>query len=854
MHPPKFAKGIIEFFSRFDHSEAMIHSIEEEYYELADERGKFYADMWFWKQTIKSIPNSIKFSSYWGVSMLTNYFKTALRGIIKQKEYSLINIAGLAVGLAAAIIIMSWVQNELSYDNFHEEKENIYRVLVQQTVDGKTFAEADTPFLIADEVKVKIPGVEYSSIFLRLPRFVVKSGNKKFYEEGISSGGADFFSIFSFNFIDGNVKTALVNPGSIVISKSMAAKYFGGASAMGKLLQINGAPFTVTGIFENIPQTSHFQFDFMIDSRFIESNYKEMLSWHNFSSRNYIKLQKGTDKQFSENEINSVLAKNYNPEDIARIDAKFILQPVDEIHLTPGVKKYIYIFSLLVLLILFIASMNYVNLSTAISLKRLKEIGIRKVVGSNRSQLINQFLVETLSVTIIASSLAVLIDILMLPLFNQLVGKTIEIDFFSMQFLSIMAVVILVTTLLAGSYPAFFISSFKPVKILKGDVYSGGKSNRFRRLLVITQYTISIGMIICTIIVSKQVNFLKNKDLGFEKESIIYIPLAGNMKERYELVKEDLTANPNIAGAAASMYLPTSYGRNRSSVEWAGKDPSNILTAETPDIDYNFFDLLKLQIVRGRNFSREFSTDNEAVVINEEMAKQMNVDSPIGTEISYNGQTKRIIGTVKDANFLPLKYNIEPQVFSLLTDMTTTIRGVVLIKLNHTSGNEVSQTVSHIENIWNKYNPDEPFEFNFWSSSMEELYNSEQTISKLFGYFSTLAILISCLGLFGLASLIVEQKKKEIGIRKSIGASVASIILMLIKKFFTWILFANLIAWPVSYFVMTGWLNDFAYRIDITILTFILSGTIALLVALIAVSYQSIKASLVNPTESLRTE
>ena len=855
MFPPKFAQRIVGFFSRFDQTGSMLHSIEEEYNEIYSARGKTHADIWFWKQTFKSIPNFIKFSIYWGLAMLTSYFKTALRSIIKQKEYALINIAGLAVGLAAVILIMFWVQNELSYDNFYKDNGNIYRVLVQRTIDGKTFAEADTPYLIADEIKDKVPGVEYSSTYLRLPRFVVKSGDKKFYEDGIRAGGVDFFSIFSCNFIEGNASTVLNSPGSIVISKSTAVKYFGTTQALGKIMEIDGSAFSVTGIFEDMPQNSHLKFDMVIDSYYIETNYRVMLTWDNFSSRNYVKLRAGSNMLVTDDEINSTILQNYNPEDIAKVKRKFVLQPLKDIYLTPAIMKYIYIFSLLALLILFIASMNYVNLSTAISLKRLKEVGIRKVVGSNRSQLIYQFLVETIVITIIASFLAVLIDYLLLPIFNELVGKAITINFLSFNFIATMLAVIVLTSLLAGSYPAFYVSSFQPVKILKGSIYSGSKSNRFRRLLVISQYTISIGMIICTLIVSDQVSFLKNKDLGFEKDHVVYIPLAGELKDKYELLQNELTANPNIEGVTASMYLPTSRGRNRGDVEWTGKDPAQRAMAEMPRIDYNFFSLLGLDIVDGRNFSKEFTTDaDEAVIINQEMAKQMHIPSPVGQEISYNSKTGRIVGIVKDANFLPLQYNIEPQVFSLLTDMSSTVRAVILIKLNETSGSELTQTISFIEDTWNKFNPNQPFEFHFWNNSMEELYNSEQTISKLFSYFAILAIMISCLGLFGLASLIVEQKRKEIGIRKSIGASVTSLVYMLIKKFFTWILFANIIAWPVAYYVMSEWLNDFAYRIDLTLWTFIIAGAAALAIAVIAVGYQSVKASQANPIDSLRTE
>jgi len=784
------------------------------------------------------------------------FLRDALKTIIKQKSYTILNILGLSIGLATVIFILLWVRNELSYDSFFSNKDSIFRVQVSQTVEGNKFLEADVPFLIADEVKSKVAEVEYASIFMHYPRAVVKNEKNTFYEERINIVGKDFFSIFSFKFISGDRKSALSNPGSVIISRATADKYFGDIHVVGKSLEIDGMPYTITGIIENVPEQSHFQFDLAIDQFVIKNKYPGMATWENFCSRIYIQTRKGTSAKVAGDNMHQAIIANYEADQISKVRAKFVLQPLKEIYLTPPVIRYILIFSFLALLIIVIAALNYINLATALSATRLKEIGIKKVVGSSRPQLIRQFLTETLIITTIAIIVALLIDKLAMPAFNQLTHKTISLRIFSFSYFPALIAILLSVSLLAGMYPALFLSSFKPINVLKGQTKIGTKSGSFRKILVLSQNTISISIIISTIIIMKQVNFMVDKDLGFNKNNVIFIPLSGNIRKSCDLVKQDLLyGNQNIQGVVATSYLPTARGRDRSSIEWAGMNPNQQVTAETPTIGYGYFNLLELKMISGRDFSIEYSTDySDAFIINEEAARQMNKPDPVGDKITIENKQGTIVGVVKDANFLPLKYNIEPQVFRLLTDPAGTVRGVMLIKVKTSSGSEMKETMDFIQSIWMKYNAEQPFEYSFWGDSIKKQYTSEKTTSQLFMSFSFIALIISCLGLLGLVSLLVEQRKKEIGIRRAMGASTVSIFVLLSYEFAKWVLISNIIAWPVTYLLMKRWLSDFAFRIDITLVPFLISGGIALLLAILTTSYQSIKAANRNPVYALKYE
>lgn len=783
------------------------------------------------------------------------FLRDAVKMIIKQKGYTVLNIIGLTAGLAVAVFILLWVMNELSYDSFFTNKDSIFSVQVSRTVDGNAFLEPDVPFLVADEVKSKVSELEYSSIFMHYPRVVVKNDKKAFYENGIGIAGKDFFSIFSYDFISGDRQSALSNPGNVVITRTTADKYFGDAHVTGKYLEIDGMPYKISGIIENVPEQSHLQFDLIIDQSIIERKYPGMATWENYNSTVYVKTKIGTSAKVAGDNLNRVILSNLTGDQISN-QKKFVLQPLKEIYLTPSIIKYILIFSFLALLIIAIAALNYINLSTALSATRLKEIGIKKVVGSSRSQLIRQFLMETFIITIIAIAVALIIDKIAMPAFSQLTHKEICFKILSRSFLPALLGILVTVSVLAGIYPALFLSSFKTINILKGQSKMGAKSGSFRKVLVLFQNIISISLIIATVIIMKQVNFMMNKDLGFNKNNIVFIPLSGNLKKNCDLLEQVLlNSNQHIEGVVVASYLPTSQGRDRSTVEWGGMNPNQTVVAETPGIGYGYFDLLELKMIAGRDFSMEYSTDSsDAFIINEEAARQMNMAHPIGEKIAIGDKTGTIVGVVKDANFLPLNYSIEPQVFNLLSNPVETGHGVLLIKVKSNPGAELTETIGFIQSIWMKYNAEQPFEYSFWGDSLRNQYTSEKTTSQLFLLFSFFALMISCLGLLGLVSLLVEQHKKEIGLRKAMGASTVSILVLLSGEFIKWVLIANILAWPVSYYLMKRWLNDFAFRVEISFMPFLISGGLAILIAILTISYQSIMAANQNPAYLLKYE
>jgi putative ABC transport system permease protein len=515
-------------------------------------------------------------------AMTPLFLRDAVKMIIKQKGYTVLNIIGLTAGLAVAVFILLWVMNELSYDSYFADKDSIFRVQVSRTEDGSAYLEPDVPFLVAGEVKSKVAELEYSSIFMHYPRIVVRSDTKAFYENRIGIAGKDFFSIFSFDFISGDRQSALSSPGNVVITRTTAEKYFGDTNVTGKSLEIDGMHYRISGIIEDVPEQSHLQFDLVIDQFIIESRYPGMATWDNYCSIVYVKTKKGTNTSIAGNNLNQVILSNLEGDQISN-QKKFVLQPLKEIYLTPSLIKYILIFSFLALLIIGIAALNYINLSTALSATRLKEIGVKKVVGSSRSQLILQFLTETFILTIIAITIALIIDKLALPAFSRLTQKDISFKIFSYSFLPALLGILVSVSVLAGIYPALFLSSFKTINILKGQIKVGSKSGSLRKILVLFQNIISISLIIATIIIVKQVNFMMNKDLGFNKNNILYIPLSGNLKKNCDLLKQDLlNGNQQIQGVVVASYLPTSQGRDRSTVEWAGMNPNQVVVAETP--------------------------------------------------------------------------------------------------------------------------------------------------------------------------------------------------------------------------------------------------------------------------------
>ena len=796
-----------------------------------------------------------------GGAMLKNYLKIALRNIRRHKGYSFINIAGLAIGMACCILILLWVQDELSYDRFHENGKDIYRIMSYGTrymiegIDG-------TPAPLAPAVKEEVPGIVNYARFSDIPKLVFKYGDKVFYETRGLIADPSIFEIFTFPFAQGDPKTALSEPLDIVITETMAKKYFGNENPVGKTMEIEGRPAAVTGVIQDIPHNSHIQFDFLSSYEFIQELTNYGMSWGSFNFVTYLQLEANRDIQEIGKNITAVAAKNNCPQ--VKDGVEFRLQPLSAIHLdnraafrnysNVGDRKYVYVFSIIAFFILFIACVNFMNLSTARSTTRAKEVGMRKTVGASRRQLIMQFFGESLFLNSMACVFSLILVSVLLPAFNQVTGKQLKLDLIDVQLVLGLIIIVLLTAVTAGSYPAIYLSSFRPVKVLKGVFKSEGKGQTFRRILVVTQFTLSIALLIGTSVAYNQLRFLRYSKLGFNKENIVYVPIKENIGKRYDAFKAELLNDSNIQFVAAQYYLFAEEGAFRSTgYNWEGRKEGQEVDIILNLVDYDFIPMLDLELVEGKNFAKEYSTDaTQAYILNEEAIKAMGIQDPVGKQFSYGKRKGTIIGVLKNAHFRSLHVEIEPHVFFFLNDVSeATQYGVVLIKIN---GNKTEEALAKIQGVWENINPISPFEFHFLDQKYDSLYRKEKKIGTILNAFTLFAIVISCLGLFGLASFLTERRTSEIGIRKVLGASESGIVFLLSKQFTKWVLIANLFAWPAAYFVMNEWLKSFAYRINIGVWTFVLSGLLAVGIALGTVSYQALKAARANPIDSLRYE
>ncbi|UCF85723.1 MAG: ABC transporter permease, partial [Desulfobacteraceae bacterium] len=790
--------------------------------------------------------------------MFLNYLKIIIRNIKKHKTYSAINIAGLSMGMACCILIFLWVQDELSFDRFHENVDSIYRVITNARYTDKAVDNPETPSPFAAGMKQELPEVIESTRVRFQARRILQYKDNAFYEDGGVLVDPGFFKIFSFPFIQGDPETALNDPFTMVLTESYAQKYFGKNNPVGETVEFMGRPFFIKGIMADIPPNSHLQFDFLLSPLGLENmqNYED--DWISDVVYTYVQVRKGTDIEALNRKTTDFIKPKHRLWE--KFEARFYLQPLSEIHLNAGLsshedivhgdRKYIFIFSIIALGLLLIACANFMNLSTARAAVRTKEIGIRKVVGSNRSQLFKQFLGESLWMTLVAGFLAVLLVIIALPLFNNLAQKSLSLDLLDGKLILGIAAILFFTGFMSGSYPAFFLSSFHPVDVLKEKVFSARKGSKFRTMLIVFQFTLSSFLIIGTVVVNKQLHYMQNKKLGFEKDNMVYLPAKESAGHNYEALKTELLNESSILAVSAKNGLPTERA-DGGVVFPKGEEPDELITYEVAAVDYDFMDIMGLEIVSGRNFSKEYPTDEtDACILNEKGAQLLGVESPLGIEVATNKGFKTIIGIVRNAYFKSLHREIDPIMFHIREDLSDYSKyGVILIKIR---GGSIPQTIDIIESVWKKINPNVPFEYHFLDDAYDKLYYAEKRLSTSFNFFSLFAIFISCIGLQGLSSFMAERKTKEIGIRKVMGASMGEVVVLLSRQFAKWIIAANLIAWPVAYLAMKNWLFNFAYRTDIPLWIFPVAGILTLLVALMTVSYQSVKAATANPADSLR--
>jgi putative ABC transport system permease protein len=803
--------------------------------------------------------------------MIKNYLKVALRNIIKHKGFSAINIVGLAIGIACSVLIWIFVTHELSYDRFHEKADRIYRVAIRASIGDTKINQTYSSSATYKKLFEDFPEIETGVKFLKLGKTPIVVSEKTYYESRFFAVDSTFFDIFTFPLLHGNPKTALADPNKMVISRDTALKYFGSVDVLGKVLRVNfsygpgSVDFEIAGLSENVPANSHFHYDLLASSATFPSFINDP-GWTSNNFISYVVLKEGTSQAWFDEQLKEFTRRNMGGEKFDEWVARgnfweYFVQPITQIHLTSdlngefeanGNQTYVYIFSVISIIILIIACINFMNLSTAKSSLRAKEVGMRKVVGSGRSRLVVQFLSESVVLSIVALLIGIGIVFVLLPLYQSLIGRQLELPLFhNFTVMPSLLALGLVVGIISGSYPAFFLSSFKPITALKGSTTSGKSGSWMRNVLVVFQFTISVFLIIGTLAVHHQLKFFQNKNLGFDKEQVLVIQNPGALGDNLIPFKQDLRKHSSILNVSGSNTLP---GRSFSNIGFGAEGVDEDFTLNLCVCDYDFLETLKLEMAQGRFFSRDFGSDADAAIINEKASALLGWDNPIGKRINNWAENRgnfTVIGVIKDYHYESLHQEIRPQALFLSGGYYRSNESYISVRLNTAN---ISSTMAYIENAWKNFASDKPYEYSFLDSDYDRLYMNENQTKKLFSLFSFLAIFIACLGLFGLASFVADRKTKEIGIRKILGASVPGIVRILNTSFVRWVLIANLIAWPIAWYVMNRWLQNFAYRIDLAWWMFALAALLALFIALVTVSFQTVKAALKNPADSLRYE
>ncbi|MCX6236198.1 MAG: ABC transporter permease [Bacteroidia bacterium] len=784
--------------------------------------------------------------------MIKIYFKIALRNIKMYSAHSILNISGMAIGMACAILILLWVQDELSYDRHFEHADYLYRVIEKQNYPGgEVSLFAPTLSAVAPALKNEYPEIIRYSRIMHTPLTLKKSD--EFIEEMVLAVDKDFFKMFNIRFVRGDINTAFNDPHNIVITEEMAHKYFGNEDALGKTLPSRGFLVTVTGVVKPLPHNSHIRFDFLISTEFFVESGAPINNWEDRGrSYSYVELKKGTDSKLVNEKIQNFIKKHKKGS-----DAEILLQNIKKIHLYSSRKysydisghgdiTYVTILGLIAVFILLIACINFMNLSTAQSVQRAREIGVHKVAGANKQKIIVQFLGESLLIVFVATVIAMILVELLLPGYNNLIGKQLDVDYHSVGLYIGLISIVLFCGLLAGSYPAFYLSSLNPSDIIKGVINKDPGNAKFRRVLVVFQFTLSIMLITCTLIIGNQLKYMQNKNLGFNKDSIGYFMFPIRPGDpKLEALKKELSNNPDILSVTKGIS-PVNLESTSGGFNWAGKKAGDDVLFHRLDTDEDYAKTFQLELKDGRFFSSEFPTDNAAVVINEKAVEVMGLKNPVGEVLTTPwGAKLTIIGVLKDFHIQSLHYKIEP----LIMKKGESNNLFVKMKPDH-----IPATVESINKTFKSFNPGLPLDFHFLDDDFDNLYLTEQRMSKIFGYFSFLAIIISCLGLIGLSSFMTELRTKEIGIRKVNGAKSIEIFSLLSKEYIVWVLISIIIASPVGWYAMHRWLENFAYRTELTWWVFALAGVLALGIALITVSWQSWRAATRNPVEALRYE
>jgi len=789
--------------------------------------------------------------------MTRNYFKIAWRNLIKNKFYSFINIAGLSMGLTVGMLILLWVNNELSFDGFHSKVKNIYRVNSYLGSGNTKRIWDNTQGPVAAYALKEIPGVKLAVRITSGGSSIFSYGDKLLKEDRTAYTDPSFFQLFDFKLLKGDLKKPFPNNQSVIVTQSTAKKYFGDQDPVGKVLQQDHKDnFTVCGVIADFPNNSSINYDMLFPMDIVAKSYngknfwKSLDSdWGNFGYTTFFEVQPGTPLKPIGEKLIRIQVQNAPWIKVSLKDDAYQLQPVSTIHLyeadgSASGAQTVKIFLIIAVLILLIAWINYVNLSSARALLRAKEVSIRKIVGAEKRQLFTQFIVETLLFFFISMCLAFVLIMVLMPYYNDISGKQLQFNLLDSSVWKVLSLTIAGTLLASSIYPALLLSSFEPLKALKGKLTLGIGNVAFRKVLVTTQFVFSVTLIVVTLVIGKQLKYIREKDPGYDRSQVFSFRM-GEMQKHLEAVKAELKNQPGIDAVAVSDNHLVNNTHTTAGVDWNGKDPNSTMIIHHLGIDENFIPVMKIKLLTGNNFTG-IKSDSTHFILNETAVNITGIKNPIGKRFKYQETEGTIIGVVKDFNTASFKQRIEPTVIYYEP------HGYMLYV--KTTGENTAKALAASARLWNRYNPGFPFEYNFMDEEYANLYKTDQRTGLLFNIFSVIAIMISCLGLLGLSTYTAQVMTKEIGIRKVLGASVSSIVALVSREFLKLVCIAILIGSPLAWWAVNKWLQDFVYRIDINWVIFLMAGLLALGIAVITISFQSIKAALANPVKSLRSE
>jgi putative ABC transport system permease protein len=857
---------ILRRLSLYEEMFAISKDFEIEYEDIAANHGRVKGFFWLIGNTLLVSYYYFVLTTKWRTVMFKNYLKIAFRQLTKHKGFSIINISGLALGMTACLLMLMFVVNETSYDNFHPNKDRIFRVITDWGKEGSRMKFAGAMPAIAPTLNEEVPEVEVAARVRRMTKTVITDAeNQAVKEDNAFYGDPEIFDIFNWSLLEGDKSSVLDEPYSVVLSHKIARKYFGSNDATGQILTINNNPYKITGVMKDLPANTHLNCEILVSYTTVEAlgEYPDK-PWNVWGDDyNYIVLKENVPAENIHEKLNRLLIKNAGDWYRGRMD--LIPQPLSAIHwdnesrgdIGPkGNYLYVYLFLSASILVLLIACFNFMNLSTSRYVDRMKEVGVRKVVGANRQQLIYQFLVESTLVALIAATIGIYLFILL----NKSLYALLNIEFVvssshAIYLYGIIVLLVLVVGLFAGGYPAFFLSRFRPVDIIKSGFWGVKNKLSFRHVLVVLQFSISIFLIVGTLVVYQQLHFMKNSDLGFEKKDVLLVQFPwGNeeVKQKYPVLRDELLNNTNVLSVSGVYTVPGVNNQFQMGARKAGDDPEKTVTLQALPADFGFVQSMGLQLIEGRDLSKDYALDNrESAILNEAAVKLLGLEDPVGTKLliprDQEMSEMTVVGVVRDFHVQSLHNTINPMVIFVEPKMYA----MMAVKINSANPEE---TVQSLKEIWNSVLPFAAFNYRYMEDAYHGFYRTEEKTGKLITIFTCLALFVTCLGLFGLASFMTSKRVKEIGIRKVLGATAGGITVLLSKQFTKWVIISNIFAWPIAYYLLNRWLENFAYRMNLGPVPFLVSGAVVLSIAVLTVSFQAIRAALANPVESLRYE